>query len=135
MRIPPAVFRYIEHELYNYDQTRRELEHGREDIIHQAHQLAAGGGSSGPGDPTGSRAIKLVSTPTLMQMERVISAIDTALRMLGDEHCLMFELRYRQGLNWQAICRELPTSQATYFRLRRQLVETVGLNLGLLKDD
>lgn len=134
MRIPPAVFRYIEYELYNYDQTKRELELGREDIIHQTHQQAAGG-SSGPGDPTGSRVVKLMSTPTLVQMERVISAIDTALRMLTEEHCLVFELRYRQGLNWQAICREMPTSQATYFRLRRQLVETVGLNLGLLKDD
>ncbi len=134
MRIPPAVFRYIEHELFNYDQTKRELGLRRMDIIHQAHQQVAGG-SSGPSDPTGSRVVKLMSTPTLVQMERVISAIDTALRMLTEEHCLVFELRYRQGLNWQAICREMPTSQATYFRLRRQLVETVGLNLGLLKDD
>ena len=131
MRIPPAVFRYIEHELYNFDQTRRELEQDKLDIIHQAPQLAVGG-RSGPSDPTASRAVKLVATPSLRQMERVISAVDKALVMLNEDYRMLYELKYRQGLSWQEVCDAMPCSERTYFRLRSKLVLTVGANLGVI---
>lgn len=134
IKIPPAVFRHIEHELYNYDQTKKALEESRLSIIHQTPGGQAGGGGSNkePGDPTGSKAIKLLSTPTLLHMERVVHAIDTALKMLNDDHRALFELKYRQGLGWQEVCQEMPCSERTYFRLRRRLVVTVGVNLGVI---
>ena len=33
MRIDKSIFRYIEHELYNYDETKKELQRYREEIL------------------------------------------------------------------------------------------------------
>jgi len=52
--------------------------------------------------------------------------------MLGDRHKELFKHKYQKGLPWQEVALEMDISDRTYFRLRRELVMTVGQQLGLL---
>lgn len=132
LRIPPAVFRYIEHELYNQDEIRQELQRIKADIIEGSSAVNHSGGRTGPGDPTGSKVVKLVSSPSILAMERSTRAVDKALQMLNEDHRMLYELKYRQRLSWQEVCDAMPCSERTYFRLRSKLVLTVGANLGVI---
>lgn len=133
MRIPPATWRFIEQELYNYDATKKEIESLREDIISTSAHPINTAGKQGPGDPTSGKVVKLMSSPALAQMERTVRAIEKAFAMLSEDHLLVYELKYRQGLSWQRVCSDAPMSRRAYFKLRRELVLTVGANLGLIQ--
>ena len=131
MRIDKSIFRYIEHELYNYDETKRELARYREDVLEGTHFTEVSVRSN-PGNPTAQKAIKLTSSAFVVQAEKVISAIDRSLNILGDRHKELFKYKYQKGLPWQEVVLEMDISDRTYFRLRRELVMTVGQQLGLL---
>ena len=85
-----------------------------------------------PGNPTAQKAIKLTSSAFVVQAEKVISAIDRSLAILGDKYMELFEYKYQKGLPWQEVCLEMDISDRTYFRWRRELVAMVGQQLGLL---
>ncbi len=131
MKLPRAVFRYIEHELYNYDKTRQEIEDLRETIIEMPPAREVVPGVGHVSDPTARKAIKLLTSTTLARMSRTVAAIDRALARLADEHRRLFDLKYRQCLPWQRVCDELSASERTYFRLRHELVVMVACELGL----
>ena len=133
MRVPPATWNFIEQELYNYDYMRKELESLRDEIASTSSSAIGNAAApTGPGDPTGAKVVKLMSSPALAQMERTIRAIEKAFAMLSEDHMLVYELKYRQGLSWQRVCADAPMSRRAYFKLRRELVLTVGTNLGLV---
>lgn len=131
MKIDKSVFRYIEHELYNYDETKRELARYREDILEGTHfpEVSV---RSDPGDSTASKVIKLTSSAFVIHAEKVIGAIEKGLGVLADRHRELFKHKYQRGLPWQEVVLEMDISDRTYFRLRRELVMTVGQQLGLL---
>jgi RinA family phage transcriptional activator len=131
VKLSRAVFRYIEHELYNYDTTLVEIENIRVDII-EAPPLRETIPSSGHiSDPTARKGTQLVTNTALVRMTRTVAAIDKALARLSDNHRALFNLKYRQDLPWQQVCQELPTSERSYFRMRRELVQMVALEMGL----
>ena len=131
MKIDKSIFRYIEHELYNYDETKRELARYREEIL-EGTPFQEVSVQTNPGNPTAQKAIKLTSSAFVVQAEKVISAIDRSLAILGDKYMELFEYKYQKGLPWQEVALEMDISDRTYFRLRRELVMTVGQQLGLL---
>lgn len=135
MRINKSVFRYIEHELYCYRETKRELNLCRESIIEGTNKPEEGGSGSNISDPTGQKSIKLASSSFLAKAERTLNAIDRSLDILGDKHKELFNLRYMEGRPWREVYLEMNISDRSYFRLRRELVISVGLNLGLLRED
>lgn len=132
MKINKNVFKYIEYEMYSYDDIKKELELYREEIIQgeQKPEVSVSGGSLG--NRTESRAIKLVSSKFVLQSEKVINAIDRSLGLLGDRHRELFNLKYQKGLPWQEVMAEMCISDRTYYRIRRELVTVVGQQLGVL---
>ena len=142
-RLSAPIWRYIEHELYQYDQNRRDLEEFREDVLEGTPKLDNPGGSrSGPGDPTASKGMRLVSSSAIVKTARDLRAIDRALRRLTEDHRAIYELFYRENMPWERVTIEMPTSRRSFFRLRRELVFMVasemgfrvGTNLALLRD-
>ena len=131
MRIHKSIFRYIEHELYNYEQTKKDLQLYREQVLEGTVSPEVSV-QSGPGDVTANKAIKLTSSAFVVQAERIIGAIDKSLAILGDKHKMLFELKYQQDIPWPEITIEMGISDRSYFRLRRELVATVGQQLGLI---
>jgi RinA family phage transcriptional activator len=130
-RLNKAYWRYIENELYNYDDTKELIVNLREDIINHTPTKELVPGTGYVSDPTARKATKLVSSKAIARMMTVIKAIDKALARLTDDHRAIFELKYRQALPWQQVCQELPTSERSYFRLRRELILMVAYELGL----
>ena len=131
MQINKSIFRYIEHELYNYEQTKKDLALYREQILEGTAKPEVSVQSS-PGDVTANKAVKLTSSAFVIQAERNITAIDRTLAILGDKHTELFKLRYRLGITWPNITLDMGISDRTYYRLRRELVVTVGQQMGLV---
>ena len=131
MRIHKSIFRYIEHELYNYEQTKKDLQLYREQVLEGTVSPEVSVQNS-PGDVTANKVIKLTSSAFVVQAERVIQAIDKALSILGDKHNELFKLKYQMGVSWPQITIDMGISDRTYYRLRRELVITVGQHLGLI---
>lgn len=131
MRINKAIFRYIEHELFSYQQTKREIELFRDDILNGINRPDVPC-QSGLSDITASKAIKLTSSAFILKAEKTIDAIHKSLGMLGDTHNKLFDLKYIDGRPKNEVYLEMNISESHYFKIRRELVETVGLQLGLL---
>lgn len=131
MRINKSIFRYIEHELYNYEQTKRDLQLYREQVLEGTVEPEVSV-QSGVGDTTANKVIKLTSSAFVMQAERIINAIDKSLDVLGDKHKELFTLKYQMGISWPNIVIDMGISDRTYYRLRRELVIMVGQQLGLI---
>lgn len=131
MRINKSVFRYIEFELYNYQETKRELARYKEEIL-ESTNIPEVNVQTMPGDVTESKAIKITSSPFVMRAEKTIKAIDKALAILGEQHWRIFKLKYCDCMPWQEVVINMDISDRQYFKLRRELVIAVGQNLGLL---
>lgn len=131
MKLEKSVFRYIEHELYNYKYTLKTIEDLRENIIDAAPLRETVPSVGFISDPTARKVTKLVTNTALARMTRTVTAIERALDRLNQDHRAIFELKYCQSLPWKKVCDELPVSERTYFRLRRELVYMVALEMGL----
>lgn len=133
MRIERRVFKYVEYELYNYDNTKKELERYRKMILESSPAPAEVKTQGGQiTSQTESKALKLITSSFIVHAERVISAIDKSLAMLTEDHRKLFQLKYQECLPWQEIIVEMNISDRTYFRMRRELVATVARQLGLI---
>lgn len=132
MRINKAIFRYIEFELYNYEQTKKDLDLERERILESSpnQEVAV---QSDLGDSTASKAIKLTTSASIIKDERVINSIDKAISILGEKHAKLFKLKYIDDRPEKEVYLVMNISRGHYFKIRRELVETVGLQLGLLR--
>ena len=132
VKLDRAVFRYIEHELYSYDETVRQLEMLKDDII-QETPFRVTGTDSGISNLTESKGLRLVTNRAIVRLENTVRAIDDALALLSEAHRDLCELKYRQRKPWRQICEEMPTSERSYFRMRREIVEAVALEMGFIK--
>jgi RinA family phage transcriptional activator len=129
-KVPHAVWKYVEFELYSYKQNKKELELLRDEIIDgTAYRETCV--QVGPGRPAESKALRLITSVSIVQLERTITAIDHALNRLSEDHNNLFERKYIKGQNWQNIVIEMPISRTAYFDLRRDIVTMVALELGL----
>jgi len=62
----------------------------------------------------------------------VVRAVDRALEMLTTSHRELFNLKYKDCEQWPDITIYMGISDRTYYRMRRELVITVGQQLGLI---
>lgn len=133
MRMPPAYFNVVEHELYNYDYTREQLETMRDEIIGGAPTVATDKDrvqTNRISKPTEKKGVDLASSVALKHMEHTVKAIDRALLLLDEDHNELFNLRYRDKQNWRTTVCETGWAEKTYFRRRRALVYAVAVQLG-----
>lgn|GEM_PF-1174358 len=131
MKLEKSVFRYIEHELYNYRRTMQAIKELQESIIDSAPVREVVPGAGFISDPTARKATKLITNTALRRMTDTIKDIDRALSRLKPEHKAIFELKYCKALPWKRVCSEIPVSERTYFRLRHELVYMVALEMGV----
>lgn len=134
MNIKRANFKMIEAELYCYEESKRQLELLREEIIESTPTQEVNV-KTGPGDPTQTKAIKLVNSREIIEMERRLKAIDKAIEILKTSNeprkyellCMKyFERRYTDV----GICMELGISERTFYRWRREIIELIANFLG-----
>lgn len=129
MRIERSIFQHIEFELYNYQETIKKLEEYKEQILHSTSKPETAV-QAGLSDTTASKAVKLSSSPFVLKCEGLKTAVETSLDQLGEKHRKLFNYKYVENRKLEDIILLLNTSRAGYFRIRRDIVLSVGQKLG-----
>lgn len=130
-KIPCAVFRWIEYELYNLEWHKEELRRLKEEILLKSPDRLSGSGKANAiSDQTGQKAVKLTSDMRIINLERKISAVETSLkRQMFSE---IYEYKYRRCLPWQEVIMEMNVSESTFKRIRAALIKDIAIRLGEL---
>ena len=135
LKLKTGTFKHIEAELYTYHEAKRELARLKADILHASRppDLAGGGRSNWPGDPTGETATLLATHRRIEQLERIVEAIEAVYEALPREKQELVRLKYwtkPQTLTWEGIALRLHVSRATALRWRDEIVYAVAERLG-----
>ncbi len=133
--LAPAQFKIIEHELFNYDDTKAELEALKDQVINAPPpppDERANVINGSVSNPTLTKTEKILSNSVITHMDRTVRAIEAALMLLDEQHNEIFEYRYRQGKNWREIVSVMPISERHYFRKRREIILAVAVQLGFV---
>lgn len=131
-----AAFKYIEDELYNYHESKKEIERIRDDIIHgkSSTDENVGGSRAGVSKPTERIATMLLTNRKLEHLERVVNAIDYVVNSLPDEKRKLVVMKYYtkpQAYTWDGLAYQLDRDRATLIRWRNDIVMSIGNLIGL----
>jgi RinA family phage transcriptional activator len=130
-------FQLIELELSYYHQTKKELEDYRSEVVElsgrRMDRVAEGGHVY---RPTESRALTLITSIAIKEMERRVAAIDYVLDLLKQSSeprkLKLIELKYfRNSYSDLAIQRELHIEQATFYRWKKEVIQLIAMRLGM----
>ena len=135
MRIDNIIYKNMEHELYNYEQTKRNIKLYRESIIESTPVGSETKDKYTISDSTGSKAIKLTTSAFLFNAEMTIDAIDKALKQLSKNHNVLFDLHFLQCMRWYEVYLEMNISKRQFYKLKRELIIQVAINLGKVNPD
>ncbi|TAH62770.1 MAG: DUF1492 domain-containing protein [Gottschalkiaceae bacterium] len=129
-----ANFRMIESELYCYQESKKDLELMREEILEGSsfQEVAV---QAGLGNVTENKAIKLVSSVSIRETERRINAIEKAIDILKNSNeprkLRLLEMKYfERRYTDTAIAEELYIDRSTFYRWRREIIELIANFLG-----
>ena len=135
MKIDKAIFRYVEHELYNYIDTKKELEEMRLDIAEAVIgniQYDNYSTNKNPGSSTETAATKLITNKAIIRATKTIKDIEKAKKQIDEEKLELLNIKYNSGMTKQQILKKLNISERTYFRWRSEIVEIVAEGMGLI---
>lgn len=136
LKIDRDIYKYIEFEMRHYNEYKKEIKNIREEILEGSPEPPDGmPNSNGTGNPTENKAVKLSMSVAIASMERVINAIDNALKRLTDRHRRIFEMAYVKGRKDRySMSDELFISYRTFAYAKNELVLAVGQELGVIKN-
>lgn len=131
-----ATLRLIEAEIRNYHQTIETLREIEESIALPGQgEFGDGTRSTEPGDPTPSRAYRMMTSAQLLEIRRRVEAIGQMLRVLKASpepgRYDLIRLAYWDGrYTVMGICDKLNIGKTTYYRWRREALQLVAERLG-----
>ena len=135
MRIDRRVYKYIEYEMYHYNEYKQELQLAREEILESSPPPPDGLPKGNmTGNPTESKAIRLNEDKSINSMQEVVNAIEVSLKMLAEGHQRLFEEVYCNGRKGvYSICKTLGVAERTYWKYKNELVVMVAAEMGKIK--
>ncbi len=136
-RIPKEVARYIEYELDHFEQYKRELEFERERILEASVSPTAVLGtiaSTNISNVTLNKSIKLVEGTAILALERRVNAVERMLLVVTHEHKDFFnEYFLKKNKNIINVCHSIHISRETFYRYKKEIIITVGMEMGVLQ--
>ena len=136
MALKRQIRQYIECELRDYDQTKKEWENIQKNVI------CAGGCGDDSGirgtdkrSATESKALRLISNKRLAQLERTIAAFERVLSRLQEEKYKLVMLKYwssPQMLTDDGIALKLNISKRTLYDWQSAIILAFAKELGLV---
>lgn len=135
-KLKKATFKHIESELYSYKDTLKEIETLRKNIMfcnENEDENIGGGRNNLPSSPTERIATRLATHKRLNKLEEIANAIEKVYTGLPEDYQKLVRLKYwtrPQTLTWEGIADRLHIGRRTAFRMRDEIVFTVGEVLG-----
>jgi len=133
-RISQSVFKYVESELRGYKNSIVELEHLKRNIIEAAPIVDNSGGTNNAvGNPTESKALKLISNKKLQRLESVISVIRSVFDACDKSRQELIRMKYWNNIyKDEGIADRLGIDRSTLYRWKNEIVLKVALKMGYL---
>jgi len=133
MKLDKRIYKYIEYELYNYNNSKENLEEMKRQIIETSGSNDGQPRGNEVSSQTENKAIKIMASTAIASTERIIKAIDEALYELGGTYRRLFEMKYVKKEGIVKICNEISMSERSFYNYKDRLVYTVAQKLGLEK--
>lgn len=134
LKLSKGALRHIESELFSYENTKKEIERLRNDIIHASPVTDnPEARSNAVGDPTGRVATLLLTHRRLEQLEKIVEAIERVYRALPRDKQRLIELKYwtsPQTLTWEGIAQKVHISRRQALRWRDGILYAIAEQLG-----
>ena len=94
MKLDKRIYKYIEYELYNYNNSKESLEEMKRQIIETSGSNDGQPRGNEVGSQTENKAIKIMTSTTIASTERIIKAIEDTLKELEGTYRKLFEMKY-----------------------------------------
>ncbi|WP_057766709.1 transcriptional regulator [Cytobacillus praedii] len=136
IKLKKATFKHIESELYSYQDTLKEIQFLRNNIMFTKEsddENTGGGRSSLPSSPTEQIGTRLATHKRLNKLEEIAHAIEKVYTGLPDEYQKLVKLKYwtrPQLKTWEGIAEDLHVNRTTAMRWRDSVVNAVSEVLG-----
>lgn len=130
------TYRYIESEIRMFNETKKEYERRRAELLTDKNEPDDAQSSSKPNvisNPTERYAVRLVSDRRLAKLLVVISAVEDVYGASSDVHKRFIEMNYWQKpreKTIEGIAVELNMSVRNLYRLRNEIVYSVAKLMG-----
>jgi RinA family phage transcriptional activator len=127
------VYKYIEFELYHYSEYKKNIENMRESILESSPEPPDGmPKGNNLGNPTESKALKLITVPSMLKMEQIINVVEKVLQNSTEIHRQIFKMKYvKCRRDIYKMCDELHVSYETFNRRKNELISHVAEELGI----
>ncbi|AKS69286.1 transcriptional regulator [Staphylococcus coagulans] len=136
--IKPGTFRYIESEIYNLDNTKKDIQRLRLEILNPTqpvdNNIIYGPLQSGePARTTEIMATRLMTNKMLRNQEEMVQAIERTYSKLPVEHKKVIQLKYwsHKDMKMEHIADECHMHRNTAGKIRKNFVKAVALEVGM----
>jgi RinA family phage transcriptional activator len=134
-----SLFKYIEQELYDYEDTLKLIDHIKDDIRQDSginYETEKTGPTYKIGHPTEDKAIKLMYNKQLNRAMQTICAIDKAIKKMDEEDLKLFNLKYIECIHFKRIMTvHMPMSEKSYYRRRNKIINLVAIEMGYVVEN
>lgn len=128
-----AAFKHIESEIYYYNDTLKEIERLRKEIMFDKGPVDESGiRSSEIGRPTELIAARLVTHKRLRNLEEITEAIEYSYNALSEDHQRVIKTKYwsKKRLNWDDVAIQCNMHRNTAMKLRKDVVFLIADKIG-----
>lgn len=131
-----ALMKYIESELYHYEDTLKMIDEIREEIsCDQAisYDREKSAPTNKISHPTEDRAIDMMSNLQLRRAISTIKAIDNAKKKMTREERLLLEYKYKEQIHNRRIYTSLLVmSERAFYNMRNRIITLVAEEMGFI---
>ena len=133
MKLDKNIYKYVEHELYNYNNSKKELEDLKYEVIEFSKKSDGLPKGNNISNPTEDKVFKIIENERITYLSKIIKNIDHVLNNLDEIYRKLFKLKYIEKNTAKYIFRELNISERTYYNYKNNIVLKVAKRLGIEK--
>jgi len=134
VELPKYVYNFIEEEIKNHKKNKKLLVDLKEDVANSTlgnmDYDNMPKGSGGFYSSTEEATMDIISSRSIMRIQRNIMSVEEAKKELSEEKKEFLRLKYYECKSWQQITMQMNISQRTFYRWRDEIVHTVAEKMG-----
>lgn len=121
---------YIMHELYDYTKNKKKLLDLQEEILSSSNSNDGQPRGNQTGDPTGQKAISLMTSRSILIVQEKINNIERALERLTDEERDVVDIIFNKKCSQAVAETKYNISYDTYYNTKRKIIYLTAIEYG-----